>query len=396
MKLNALLDEVFLNHTTMGAATLVRTHMDALRAEKRLSFVHDWDHTEAVARYAAVIAAAIAEGLGLCDEDVLEVAKLSALAGIFHDAVREKTEATPHGPASAEFFYKWGHSKMSTFHAEAICRAIREHEGPFGTRLALFGDPVGIVKTKGSVGALNPDKLVDLKYSIVGVAVKTADGLIEASGYRVIARRAGFVSGERLLHTDGDLHKIENLLKDPNAPEWAFVGESLIRLYSKLKLDDFPIWLRSLAEELHSGQYVFLSGLLRHLGQNEVSAAKMLLSWGFTKFDEKLVEAVEKQRHLSGRWFRIEEHPNICRIIAVLNSLTDEESADLATSTSEVVRMFSAAALTSGIAGGCEALGRTTRGGWLGTFRDGILAGNDVTTKIHSYVAGGVASALAA
>jgi len=291
---------------------MVEEKFDRKRAEGRLSKAHDIDHVIAVSNFAGVTARALAIGQGF-DELVDRAPILGAVAGNLHDYHREAKETEPHGPASANAFLDmWlqGNTGFNTQEFDAVYRAIAHHEASLPELSEIFGDPIG--------------QKQQILPAIVAFSLKTGDGILEASGYRVLERRAFFVGKERM--QNGDL---KGIFKYPEESDLAVIGESLRRLYGKLPIDSYPDWVKSYGEKLHSIQYKFLNGLLRYRGMDEARAASFMEEAGFPKFDG-IKDKVREQRHLNGRYFPADRYPVLAERITWLRKLMDEEKDDLA------------------------------------------------------------------
>jgi hypothetical protein len=117
---------------------------------------------------------------------------------------------------------------------------------------------------------------------IVFEALVLADKLFEASGYRVLERRAFFVGKERLkkdlAYLRGEYGK--------KAPLYAVAMESCMRLRAINALGDYPKWIRPIAKPLHEIQTRFYFGLLKHLGLSERQLVKEMERINFPKFSK--------------------------------------------------------------------------------------------------------------
>ncbi|UCD06992.1 MAG: hypothetical protein JSW41_04125 [Candidatus Aenigmatarchaeota archaeon] len=270
---------------------LVEEEFDAKRAEGKLSRAHDFDHIVAVSNFAGVTARALMNGQDYDDMDY-RASVLGAISGNLHDYHREAKETESHGPISAEFFKKlWvsGDMDMDTNEFDSVYRAIAEHEASLPENLEIFGSPIG--------------RKQQILPAVIAFSLKTGDVILEASGFRVLERRAFFVGKERMLHGD-----LKEKFKYPEESDLAVIGETLRRLYGKLPIDSYPDWVKDYGEKLHSIQYLFLKGLLAHREFTEEEAVDFLEKRGFPRF-EGIKDKVHAQRHLDGKHFPDDKYP---------------------------------------------------------------------------------------
>ncbi|MBD3261229.1 MAG: HD domain-containing protein [Candidatus Altiarchaeales archaeon] len=216
------------------------------RHQDEISAAHNFGHVNRVATYAAQIA----EALG-ADERTCELARA---AGYLHDRVRYPNEGKKHGGPSAEKtgeLMRYPLLNFSERDRSIILNAIENHE----TNPVWWKD------------ADRRDSVPHDSKEIVQTAVRIADAALEANGPYVLARRAAFVSGERL--HEGDL-------KDKDlTPAEAFAAESFIRLRTKNPKDAYPTYMRSLVDGLFQAQYKLYYPLLKTLGLTEGKIAKL-------------------------------------------------------------------------------------------------------------------------
>ncbi|HDD72715.1 MAG TPA: hypothetical protein ENG00_01330 [Candidatus Aenigmarchaeota archaeon] len=309
-----------------------RKRMEREFQEKRergvLSKAHAEDHVIAVSNFGSATAHALMKGQGYIEE-AQNAALLASVAGLMHDIKREATERVPHGPEGAKYILKLSWESdlwrdIGTEGFDSIYRAIANHEQPFNIITTIFGDPLKVEDQQ-------------LMPSVVAHSLKTGDAALEASGYRVLERRAFFVGRERMFKD------LKNILKYPEESHLAFLGETMIRLYKRNPIDAYPEWLKPLAQEWHAVQYLFYKGLLRYVGMNEREAAEYMHRIGFTRFDEKMVEKITSEKHLDGKHFSETEYPILSEKIREMNELEERELDDLAESSYRVIKLISEA-----------------------------------------------------
>ncbi|OIO27657.1 hypothetical protein COX86_00350 [Candidatus Micrarchaeota archaeon CG_4_10_14_0_2_um_filter_60_11] len=234
-----------------------------------ISPAHNWGHVQRVATYAPEIVKALGGTEG--------EAEVARTAGYMHDLVRKPTETESHGQAGArktrEVFAKnalgpFGFTEAET---EIISHAIAKHE-EVPSRL------------KG------PNKDVPKMDSVdrVRLALWLADKL-EANGYYILARRAGFVGGERI--REGDLGK--KGFKPQDAP-LVVALESYIRLHVKNDQDTYPKYFRPVVDEMFDVQRDFYYSLLKGLNLTEEDVARLVVEKGMAKQAD--VEKTEAKR----------------------------------------------------------------------------------------------------
>ena len=302
------------------ARRLTKAQFDNQRARGLLSKVHDLDHVTAVSNFGGVTARALMNGQGY-DDIAYRASVLAAIAGNLHDFEREAKETEPHGPRSADFF-NYLASESSIFDLDfletaSVYRAIANHEMSLPELLEEFSNPIGPKKEKLP--------------AVVAFSLKTGDGILEASGYRVLERRAFFVGKERMLHGD-----LKNIFQYPGESDLAVIGETLRRLYGKLPIDSYPEWIKEYGEKLHSIQYLFLRGLLRYRGMSETEAAECMEEAGFPKFDG-IADKVHAQKHLDGEHFSEDRYPVLATKISQLRDLGVGDKDELAEASYKLV-----------------------------------------------------------
>lgn len=266
------------------------------REIKKISPAHDEKHCENVAVYGGKIAENISKKS--FNINIERAKKITEIAGYMHDIVREPKETQPHGPEGAKWvLYGAGYNsekndnwfimppkfELNYNDAEMVAYAISSHE----SNLKMVIENSGFDLNK------------DIK-NISAVSVKIADALLEASGYRVVERRAFFVGNERV--NNGDL-KYLNEIYGPDAPIMAVLGETQIRLYGKNNLNDYPLWLQPVAEELHAIQYRFYTNLMKSMGYSLYDETKLALKFvgTFPKFGDDVLEKIKNEHHLTGQ-----------------------------------------------------------------------------------------------
>ncbi len=305
--------------------TIAWERMREILQEKKqkgtLSLAHDGLHCALVAKFAGVVAQALADHLGFHEDIGAALAQDVTIAGYYHDTTREATEQTAHSVDAGAFFaqdFAAGlFPGMKELDRDLIMEAIRLHEGTFDSIREVCGDPLQPMKGKELL-------------SIVAHALKIADGALEASGSRVVERRSFFVGGER--RRKGDLHPI---FPSPTDADWCVIGESLIRLYGKLLIASLPAWFRVFGEQLHAQQYLFYAGLLIGRSLSEDHAAHTIEGYKFPKFDKLLsdlgVEPGNRDqkrevfKHLDGSRFSADTYPAIAQTIDRIRRLSIDD-----------------------------------------------------------------------
>ncbi|MBI5332119.1 MAG: hypothetical protein HZB65_00955 [Candidatus Aenigmarchaeota archaeon] len=301
-----------------------------------LSKAHAEDHCEAVAKNGALIAYALMLGQNYHPSDALQIAFLTELAGYLHDIKRESTEFVPHGPLASKYFRKIvfdaPYSNLSSsLQLSPVREALDKHELSFGEILNIFGNPI------------NKKRQIDVSSEIIAMSVVmnsilAADKALEASGYRVVERRSFFVGRERAMN-EFKYHPIFNYSEGSAK---AVLGETLIRLYTRNSIDEYPDWLKPTAQSLHAVQYLWLQGLLSYYEITEENAAKFMLENRFTKFDQKLVDKISTEKHLDGKHFSHDQYPILFQGIERIGDISHDQngSRDLAESSIDIIRLF--------------------------------------------------------
>jgi hypothetical protein len=299
----------------------VRNQFDRKRSEGKLSKAHDIDHVIAVSNIAGVTARSLMKGQAY-DDMADRASILAAIAGNLHDYHREAKETEPHGPVGAEHLKElWvsGEVTMDTQEFDSTYRSIHTHEASLPELLQIFGDPIGDHQ--------------QILPAVIAFSLKTGDGILEASGYRVLERRAFFVGKERM---HGDL---KDIFRYPEESDLAVIGETLRRLYGKLPIDSYPEWIKQYGEKLHAVQYLLLKGLLEYRGLDEAQAAELMEKNGFPKF-EGIGDKVRAQRHLDGGYFTEEKHFVLAQEIASYLDLSDRQLDQLAEASDGLVSII--------------------------------------------------------
>ena len=308
------------------AKSLMERKCEEKRKAGALSKVHEESHMTAVAIYGSATARALAAGQNCKSSDIELVSDLTKIAGYLHDCEREATERVPHGEASAEFVKNYWETNTTWkeaipfVHFEPIIEAIKAHEGSFKDISNQFGSPIQ-----------NKDGLLPL-LSVIAHSIVAGDKAFEASGYRVLERRAFFVGKERT--EKGDL---KDVFKYPDESHLSVLGETMIRLYARNPIDTYPNWLKPFAQEWHAIQYQLYKGLLTYVEFDEIKAAQFFLEKKFPKFDQKLFDQIKLQQHLSGKYFDKAKYPILASEIDKLNEMLESEKSDLASSSLNLV-----------------------------------------------------------
>lgn len=275
---------------------------------KTLSKVHDLAHIESVGVHARLLAEELALRRGFSKASANRTGILAEASGKVHDIVRRTTERKPHGPKGARAIltlrrrYPQAFGEFSQKELEILADATRVHE----TEFAEFNKAI---------------KNFSSRKKIVARSVHIADKLFEASGYRVLERRAFFVGKERL---EKDLAYFKNIYGE-KAPLYAVAMESCMRLRAINVLSDYSKEIQPIAKPLHAVQEKFYFGLLKELGLNERRLAQEMEKINFPKFD-KLGAKVKKE---------------VAR--AASDNLINAISPDVANSATELVMHFNKA-----------------------------------------------------
>jgi hypothetical protein len=213
---------------------------------------------------------------------------------------------------------------MDTTELDAVSRAVKYHEKNFGELNDIFGDPIS-----GQKQQILP--------SVVAHSLKTGDGAIDTSGFRVIERRSHFVGKERMSKD------LKGILKYPAESPLAVLGETMIRLYEVNPIDSYPLWLRRFSEKWHGIQYPFYASLLELHDLEEAEAARLFERLKFPRFDSKLREKVESIKQLDGHHFSKKDYPSLASEIERIKSTEPGERFNMAESAYQVVMMFATA-----------------------------------------------------
>ncbi len=260
---------------------VIRKIFSERRKRGEISKAHDIDHVSAVAKHAKIIAKVMAEKEGFNKEQTNEIAEMAENAGWAHDILRLKTERVPHGIYGAKYFEKLvkkGTIKIPKKWLRAIKGAISRHEMSLGE----FG---------------KIEKKLPKKEAIISKALIAADKGFEASGPRVLERRAFFVGRERM---EKDLEYLKHEYGE-KAPLYAVAMESVMRLRGRNALNEYPEWLKPIIKPLHETQEEFLAGLLKYLGTNEekiIGEMKKINFPRFEKYERKIKNNSSKRKKL--------------------------------------------------------------------------------------------------
>jgi len=332
---------------------IVHDEFDRKRAEGRLSLVHDIDHVEAVGTYAPVLARFFASRAGIPEQHMEDIEFDAAVAGWAHDLVREATETEPHGPAGGKKFlelYKTDDvlRQIPEIDFYLMLKVIENHELNFADTVEMYGS--------------------DRFALAVAEAICVADKVLEASGHRVLERRAFFAGKERM-------KKDLTMFQYPEESFLSVLGESLIRLYQKSRADTYPGEIRPLVDMLHATQYDFVTGLLARAGMSEAEAADFFLKKGFPKFTDELAKRVAEEQHLGGQFFSEAEYPRIAGAIKEAGDSREGSSpSDRAVSSDVFVRYFAESETPTSAVRRYESDGNLTGLEWFGSWMDGVLA----------------------
>ncbi|MFA4946118.1 MAG: HD domain-containing protein [Candidatus Micrarchaeia archaeon] len=278
-----------------AAAMGAFVHLRFRKGYDKVSPAHNWGHVQRVATYAPEIVRALG---GTAAE-----AEVARTAGYMHDLVRLPTETETHGGAGArmtkEVFARNAKGPFGFTDTETalIANAITKHESP-----------PALLKTA------NKDNPRMDAIDRIQLAIWIADKL-EANGQYVMARRAGFVGGERV--REGDLAKKGF---KPQDAALAVALESYIRLNIKNDQTLYPKYFLPVVDEMFNVQRDFYYALLKELGLTEEQVAKLVVEKGMAKKEE--VDKTEAKR-------------------ADTRKLIAERDADSAKSALELVNHFS-------------------------------------------------------
>ncbi|MFA6064993.1 MAG: hypothetical protein WCW44_01765 [archaeon] len=242
------------------------------------SKVHGGDHAMAVAKTAYMLAyrKALAEGASI--PEAKRSASMAFAAGGQHDMTRKATELKPHGNTAKRAFLTLAKRYPSVYEfnaaeKEAIADAIELHE-------------LAYEELKAKVAGKTREARVAAE------AVQIADKVFEASGVRVIERRAFFVGKERLM-PGKDLHYLKEIYGE-KAPLCAVAMESCMRLRGINYLPDVEKAMQPIAAPLHAVQEKFYLGLLHEIGfKNESQLLEEMKRIKFPKLD-KMGAKIEK------------------------------------------------------------------------------------------------------
>jgi len=276
--------------TTKGS-TRLKGSLDATKKDMRrwfktrakrgtLSKVHDLTHVESVSAHAGVLAEELALRKGMSKNAAKKTRTLAEASGMTHDIVRRKWERQSHGVKGAKLIrtlrqkYPRAFGEFTQKELEILADSTFVHETSFA-------------KFNKAIRKFSPRK------KIIAKSVHIADKLFEASGYRVIDRRAFFVGKERLNNPKGLAHLKKAYGK--NAPLYAVAMESCRRLRQVNVLTDYPKAIQPIAKSLHAVQEKWYFGLLKNVGLNERQLLQEMKKVGFPKVDEaKILAEIRK------------------------------------------------------------------------------------------------------
>ncbi|MCX8200230.1 MAG: HD domain-containing protein [Candidatus Micrarchaeota archaeon] len=295
---------------TTQAKLLMEKTLKKRRLKDILSPAHNEIHSINVARYGRILAERIAVKEGFDAATVERAAALAEVSGYLHDIVRLPHEDIPHGVESA----KWVAYASSYLAQPNLFWGVMPED-----RLSLSKDELATVafaiiqheKKLNEIIRLTNFGFRSSEKAIVAVSLKIADVLFECSGFHAVERRCFFSGNERLHY--GDLQFLKEATLTKEKPYlWAVLGETMIRLYTSSPLRWCPKWLESTATKLHSIQYRFYSNLVRLVAPDvpadELVIAHLLRRINFPRVDEKLIETVKKERHLTSTyWNKVPE-----------------------------------------------------------------------------------------
>lgn len=286
---------------------------DRKRAEGKLSLVHDIDHVAAVARYGSIAARYLSNRAGIEPLAAERNALVAEIAGWSHDIVREAKETAPHGPEGAK----------------EIRRLVKE-DAVLSEICGNYPEVESTMSFVASVVSNHEKSFTDMTQTYhdsplllpIAQGVVVGDKVFEASGPRVLERRAFFVGKERMLKD------LKGLFKYPEDSPIAVLGETLVRLYKKSPANGYPREIWPITDRLHAMQYEFLASLLLHAGVDEKEAADYFLKKGFPAFTGEVAGKVKEEGHMSGDYFLFTEFPVIYQTIGNMADISSGESSE--------------------------------------------------------------------
>ena len=272
---------------------LLRRRFALLERRGQLSKAHDIVHVRVVSFCAREIAKQLALKNKKLAKEADIIAEYAAIAGWLHDIVRKATEEKPHGIHGAKVIRRY--AKMYPH----IFKGLNEEA------LKRITDIVEIHEL--SLKEIE-EKIKDWpkEWQIVARAVVIGDKLIEASGERVIERRAFFVGNERLHR--GDLQYLKKIY-GKKAPLYAVAMESCMRLRARNIVENYPKEFQPIVKKLHAVQEEFYLALLKHLGLTEEKLFEEMKRIKFPKF-EKYEKVLEEQIRKANSAKKIKRMPN--------------------------------------------------------------------------------------
>jgi len=268
----------------------VFSQMGEQRRKGKLSKAHSYDHVENVAKYAGKFAPYFAKRLGVSDSEKL--AYFAEMDGLAHDVIRYASETDSGEDASARFLEDVYDVHFSSLvpkedYDRLVVGIVRNSAENFARMRELYQN--------------DPEALA------VALAVVSGDKLIEASGPRVLERRAFFVGNERMRNPK-DLGAV---FKHPDESSDGVLTETMVRLGDINHVSNYSSEpsLLNLAQELHTYQYHWYKGLLGNM--EEAEALEFLLKrLRSSETTASLAKRVEKggsrlvaEQHLNGKYF---------------------------------------------------------------------------------------------
>lgn len=253
-----------------------------------------------------------------------QLARVAAATGLLHDLVRipHEIEGREDGIVSADLIEHMTESSYSGHedvrialtqlveqHSEEL-ETIRDFLRSFGNaQLAMMARTIRA--NEGNVNQIleSAKGLHDLgrdEEAILYEALMFGDKGVEGLGPSVVVRRAQFVSGERA-ENPGDIGALRHDVLQHAYSEieyrlLAFIGESMIRIYSGKKLSDFPagpMWDK--VKQSREFELKVYRALLEHFDiryyQSEDDLFRYLLNMEFPKMaksEEKISKGIEK------------------------------------------------------------------------------------------------------
>jgi hypothetical protein len=302
------------------ADAIVRIYQKQQGAGKRKS-AHNEGHMLRTAVAAADYVMKNPHGLKV--EDKKKLARIAAVTGLLHDLVRlpHEIKGRQDGIVTADLLEQicgaMNHDQNDVRVAQTQLvdnypqemKTVREFLSELGSVSLMMG-ALAIRINEGSVKQIleASGQMLEIgrdEQALLNEALMFGDKGLEGLGSSVIVRRAQFVSGERAENPEdvGALKK--DILAHAHTEEefrlFAFIGESMIRIYSNKSLADFPkneCW-----DEAKAGREIELKvyrSLLDHFDikcyLTEHDVFKYLLGMGFPKMgdsEERITSAID-------------------------------------------------------------------------------------------------------